>query len=164
MNLGLPDKLKLAFTDVVAVARPNIKDQKIKDSNWIAGFTSGEGSFTVSVFKSKTLLGVGVKLVFDLTHHKRDEKLMSTFINFFQCGCIYSNRDAIYYRVSKFDDIMKIIIPFFKNYKIEGMKAQDFNDWCKVAEMMKEKQHLTEDGLEKIKKIKAGMNAARKWN
>ena len=32
------------------------------------------------------------------------------------------------------------------------MKAQDFNDWCKVAEMMKEKQHLTEDGLEKIKK------------
>ena len=116
MNLGLPDKLKLAFTDVVAVARPNIKDQTIKDSNWIAGFTSGEGSFTVSVFKSKTLLSVGVKLVFDLTQHKRDEKLMSTFINFFQSGCIYSNRDAIYYRVSKFDDIMKKIIPFFQNY------------------------------------------------
>jgi len=32
INLGLSEKLKLAFPDVVAVAKPNIKDQTIKDS------------------------------------------------------------------------------------------------------------------------------------
>ena len=32
------------------------------------------------------------------------------------------------------------------------------SDWCKVAELMKNKQHLTAEGLKQIKKIKAGMN------
>ena len=153
INLGLSEKLKLAFPDVVAVAKPNIKNQTIKDSHWIAGFTSGEGTFLVSVYKSKTLLGVAVKLVFELTQHKKDEILMRSFVNFFKCGRVYPNRDAFYYRVSKFDDIIEKIIPFFKNYPIKGMKALDFSDFCRVAEMMKAKQHLTEEGLEKIKKI-----------
>ena len=77
---------------------------------------------------------------------------MRSFVNFFKCGRVYPNRDAFYYRVSKFDDIMEKIIPFFKNYPIKGMKALDFSDFCRVAEMMKAKQHLTEERLEKIKK------------
>ena len=154
--------LKLAFPDVVAVAKPNIKDQTIKDSPWIAGFISGEGTFLVSVYKSKTLLGVAVKLVFEVTQHNKDEKLMRSFVIFFKCGRVYPNRDAFYYRVSKFDDIIEKIIPFFKNYPIKGMKALDFRDFCRVAEMMKAKQHLTEEGLEKIKKILTVMKQRRK--
>jgi hypothetical protein len=42
------------------------------------------------------------------------------------------------------------------------VKAQDFKDFCKVADLMKEKKHLTEEGLEQIKLIKAGMNTWRK--
>ena len=87
---------------------------------------------------------------------------MRSFVNFFKCGRVYPNRDAFYYRVSKFDDIMEKIIPFFKNYPIKGIKALDFSDFCRVAEMMKAKQHLTQEGLEKIKKIPAGMNQRRK--
>ena len=30
--------------------------------------------------------------------------------------------------------------------------------------MKKEKKHLTQEGLEKIKKIKAGMNTGRVWD
>jgi hypothetical protein len=37
----------------------------------------------------------------------------------------------------------------------------DYLDWCKVAELMKNKAHLTEEGLSKIRKIKAGMNKGR---
>ena len=39
------------------------------------------------------------------------------------------------------------------------MKAKDFNNLCIVAEMMKNKAHLTKKGLEQIREIKAGMNA-----
>ena len=42
------------------------------------------------------------------------------------------------------------------------MKGLDFADWCEVAEMMKDKKHLTAEGLDKIKKIKARMNTGRK--
>ena len=46
-------------------------------------------------------------------------------------------------------------------YPIMGVKAADFQDWCKVAELMKTKKHLTPEGLDQIRKIKAGMNMGR---
>jgi hypothetical protein len=54
------------------------------------------------------------------------------------------------------------IIPFFVKYSIIGVKSLDFYDWCKVAELMKEKKHLTNEGLTQIRKIKAAMNTGRK--
>lgn len=39
-NWGISEKLKVAFPDVIAVARPIVKDQIIKDPHWLAGFTS----------------------------------------------------------------------------------------------------------------------------
>ena len=37
----------------------------------------------------------------------------------------------------------------------------DLADFCQVAEMMKVKKHITLEGLEQIRKIKAGMNRGR---
>ena len=72
------------------------------------------------------------------------------------------NKATVNFRVSKFQDIYEKIIPFFKKYPILGVKALDFADWCNVAEIIKDKKHLTEEGLEKIKKIQAGMNNSRR--
>ena len=44
-NLGLSDKLKPAFHDVHPVARPIVKDQKIKNPHWLVGFTAAEGCY-----------------------------------------------------------------------------------------------------------------------
>ena len=62
--------------------------------------------------------------------------------------------------VTKISDISEKIIPFFKKHPVIGVKALDFGDWCEVAEMIKNKEHLTVEGpfLDKIKKIPAGMN------
>jgi hypothetical protein len=46
-------------------------------------------------------------------------------------------------------------------YAIEGVKANDFSDFCKVAELMKNKDHITEAVLEEIRLIKAVMNRGR---
>ena len=131
------------------------------DPNWLAGFTSAEGCFMVNTFKSKSSkMGVAVCLVFAITQHKRDELLIKNLIEYFNCGNFFvnKNRDVSYFRVYKFSDITDKIIPFFKKYPIIGVKALDFADWCKVAELMKEKKHLTTAGLKQIKKIKAEMN------
>ena len=162
MNRGLSPKLKLAFPDIVPVVRPLVENQKVQDPNWLAGFTTGEGSFIVNIKASKThSIGFQVLLVFELTQHMRDERLMTSLIELLQCGKIYKYRNAFDFRVSKFADITEKIIPFFKKYPILGVKALDFADWCKVAELMKEKKHLTQEGLEEIKQIKAGMNTDR---
>ena len=65
--------------------------------------------------------------------------------------------------VTKISDISEKIIPLFKKHPVRGVKALDFGDWCEVAEMMKNKEHLTVEGLDKIKKIQAGMNRGRKF-
>jgi hypothetical protein len=49
--------------------------------------------------------------------------------------------------VDRLSDITDKIIPLFKKYPIEGVKAKDFADFCEVAELMKNKAHITEVGL-----------------
>jgi hypothetical protein len=57
--------------------------------------------------------------------------------------------------------VTNIIIPFFKKHAILGTKSKDFEDWCRVALLMGEKKHLTQEGLDKISLIKAKMNRGR---
>jgi hypothetical protein len=65
------------------------------------------------------------------------------------------------YRVSKFLDLTDKVIPFLNKYPILGVKSKDFYDFCNVVNIMKLKQHLTREGLEQIRIIKAGMNTGR---
>ena len=162
MNRGLPEKLKLAFPDVVPVERPKLETPKTIDQQWLAGFTDAEGCFLITIFKSKTKQGEAVKLVLVISQHARDEKLMIRIKEFLNCGNVYSNRIWIDYRVTKFKDIEEKIIPFFSKNKIRGVKALNFDDWCRVAELMSSKKHLTRDGLDQILKIKNVMNTNRK--
>jgi len=74
MKLGLSDLQKFEFPNYSPVARPIICNTEISDTNWIAGFASGEGWFFLSIFKSnKNKIGHVVQLIFKLTQHKRDK-------------------------------------------------------------------------------------------
>ena len=162
MNLGLSEKLKVAFPYVVPVERPLVELPQKIDPHWLAGFTSAEGCFFINISASNThSVGFKLQLIFVISQDSRDMILLLTIIEFLKCGNIYRKGDVYDLRVSKFSDITDKIIPFFKKYPILGVKALDFADFCKVAELMKNKAHLTKDGLEQIRKIKAGMNRGR---
>ena len=52
MNKGLSETLKDAFPNITPVERPGVLvgvPIKIQDPNWLAGFTTAEGSFMVRV-------------------------------------------------------------------------------------------------------------------
>jgi hypothetical protein len=53
------------------------------------------------------------------------------------------------------------VIPFFTEYPILGIKSLDFEDFKKVAELVKNKEHLKIDGFNKIMKIIDRMNLDR---
>ena len=163
MNLGLSEKLKVAYPDVFPVERPLVEVPKTIDPQWLAGFTSGEGCFIIVIKASKTYsVGFQVILVFVITQHLRDQQLLFCIMEYLGCGNLYKKRETFNYEVTKFDDITQKIIPFFQKYPIQGVKALNFHDWCKAAELMKDKKHLTAEGLDEIRKIKSGMNRARK--
>lgn len=164
LNLGLSDGLKTAFPDTIAVSRPLVVNQQISNPHWLLGFTSGEGCFLVKVSKSKdSKLGFGLQLIFQLTQHSRDLELMERLVAFLGCGRIVQELDhsKVNFIVSNLTDITDKIIPFFSKYQVVGIKYDNFKDWCKVAEIMQNKGHLTEEGFNIILKIKAGMNTGR---
>lgn len=163
INKGLSPLLREAFPNNIAVVRPSLAIANTKlHPQWVAGFTSGDGCFKVSVRESKLCkAGSRVVLVFIVTQHIRDELLLKSLIDFFGCGQTFSYKDHIEFRCQSFKNNSKIILPFFYKYPILGVKGQDFEDWAKVAEIIETKLHLTKEGMDQIRKIKGGMNKGR---
>ena len=160
---NLSDKLKSAFPNITPESRQLVFNKNM-DPNWVAGFISGEGCFMVKILKSSSNhIGFQIILVFQITQHIRDDFLVNSLIEFFGCGKVYKRNNAVDFRVTKTTDVTDKIIPFLNLYKIIGIKNQDYLDWCTVAELVKNKEHLTYEGLNKIKRIKDKMNTKRVW-
>ena len=86
---------------------------------------------------------------------------MRNLVEYLGCGNVYRYKEAVVFKITKINDLNEKVIPLFQKYQILGIKHLDFLDFVKVAEIMKEKGHLTERGLDQVIKIKAGMNKGR---
>jgi len=89
---------------------------------------------------------------------------MDNIVKYLGCGYISERNDIVDFHVTKFTDIIEKIIPFFAVYPILGVKMENYNDFKLVANLLQNNQHLTEEGLEKIKIIKSNMNSSRESN
>lgn len=105
-----------------------------------------------------------MQLTFQLTQHYRDKQLMDNCCEYLDCGKYRKelNKDVGQLVVVKLSDLTGKVIPLFLKHPIRGIKSKDFEDFCKVASILKEKGHLTIEGINKIKEIKEGMNTGRK--
>lgn len=105
--------------------------------------------------------GYQVQLRFQLTQQSRDQQLMESLVKYLSCGRISKRGDIVDFHVTKLNDITEKIIPFFEKYPILGVKQKNYQDFCKVAKLMKEEAHLTKEAFEQIRKIKYAMNTYR---
>ena len=95
INRGFSDNLKATFPQVIPVEKPNVLNPNIKDPNWLAGFTSGEGCIYVKVREPTSYLtGFRVELIFQLTQHSRDLLLLRELVKFLRCGRIDNDTNA----------------------------------------------------------------------
>jgi hypothetical protein len=121
-----------------------------------------------------------VVLIYSICLHRRDEKIIRGLVNFFKpledqiitnlnldskkkisFKYIFKTENTIRLIFRKFSDIVNVIIPFFEKYSLEGKKSLDFEDFKKVAEIVKTKSHLTLEGYNKVKEINSTMNQRR---
>lgn len=77
---------------------------------------------------------------------------------------IYKTEKTVTLFIRRFHDIINIIIPFFDKYPVQGVKSLDYSDFKKVANIMKNKEHLIIIGIESIKEINSKMNQRRPWS
>jgi len=179
LNKGLPYELKESFPNIVAVDRPEYTFKGIPNPFWISGFVSGDSTFCVYIEKSNNKLGKRVRLIFGTCLHIRDKEVLIGMANYFknlfeatkpplisglsrQQKYIYNTETTSLFQLKNYYDIQNKIIPFFNKYPILGVKSLDFADFKIVATIIKNKEHLTAEGLSKIIEIVNGMNLDRK--
>lgn len=102
---------------------------------------------------------------FRVSQHERDLKLMELIIKFFGTGSLYkyNGKSAVSLTIVNTSDIISIIIPFFNKYPLVGVKLLDYQDWCEISQLIKDGNHLTVEGLNKIRDIKSRMNTGRSF-
>nr|YP_010121868.1 hypothetical protein KQ509_mgp23 [Monilinia fructicola]QRF72244.1 hypothetical protein [Monilinia fructicola] len=118
LNLGNNEELKVAFQMLkphLDPPRSLVESLVVPHPEWTAGFTSGDGSFSVGIWPSTTKLKFSVNLEFKLTQHNRDKVLLESFVAYFGCGevRVRSQESTVDFRRRNFSDIESKIIPFF---------------------------------------------------
>lgn len=138
---------------------------------WITGFSDGESSFGVYVYKKdgNRLIKLSNKVIvsFSISQDEADLAILKELKEYFQVGFIYKdsgNRSVWVYKISSYRELSNIIIPFFTKNSLYSSKLMNFLDLKRVVTMMNNKQHLSETGLEEIKLISKNMNTKRDYS
>ena len=122
------------------------------------------GCFFIHIAKHATAsTGFTISSVFILAQHSRDKELIEKIKDYLLSGFIRIEKSMVSLRVGKFSDITDKIIPFFDKHPVQGVKYLDYLDFKRVVELMKNKAHLTPEGLSKIRNIKEKMNTGRDY-
>lgn len=133
------------------------------NAQWVVGFVDGEGCFHIGINQNDTMkLGVQVLPEFTVVQHEVDEQVLHALKAYFKCGVVRKNHGTrLAYRVRGHQNLLQRVIPFFEKHQLKTRKRVDFQKFRKVILMMENQEHLSEDGLEKIRQIKATMNSTK---
>ena len=105
------------------IGRPNYIFKGIPDPNWLAGFSSGDGSFNIKISNSTTsVLGKRVQLRYGIGLNIRERAFIQSLMIYFGMSDtlknVYFNEVSARFEVVKFSDITEKIVPFFEKYPI----------------------------------------------
>lgn len=126
---------------------------------YLAGFADGEGSFNVS-FRPRTDYQMPWKISLCFNVSQKDRVILALFKRYLGCGTIRERPDGIwYYEVNNLNAIWENVIPFFERFRfLSAKKKRDFARFKKIAKLVREGNHQTEEGIRHILRIRGGMN------
>lgn len=126
---------------------------------YLAGFADGEGSFNVS-FRPRTDYSFPWKVSLCFNVSQKDEVILALFKRHLKCGTMRQRQDGVwYYEVNNLRALEENVIPFFRRYHfLSAKKKRDFSKFRQLAELMKERRHLTLEGVREVLRIRADMN------
>lgn len=137
----------------------NVKGIPVETGCYLAGFADGEGSFNVS-FRPREDYKHPWKVSLCFNISQRDPVILSLYKRHLQCGTMRTRKDGVwYYEVNNLNAILENVIPFFTRFNfLSAKKKRDFSKFKQLAEIMKNGEHLTRKGVERILDIRRDMN------
>ena len=126
------------------------------NSDYLVGLVDGEGCFSITI--NNHIRRKEVRLIFEIEMREDDKEILERVQKTLHCGNLYylpykrykKWRPHYKYKVSNIVDISRKIIPFFRRHPLQAKKKYSFEAFCKVAEMIQAKQHLSTEGIKYI--------------
>jgi LAGLIDADG endonuclease len=134
--------------------------QERPSPEWVVGFVDGEGCFFVGINRQLSMkVGWQVLPEFRVVQHERDVSILEQLREFFGCGQITTNHgDRKELRIRGLRELRERVVPFFKAHPLRTVKRSSFDRFAEVVAMMDQGDHLTTEGLGRIRELAAGMN------
>jgi LAGLIDADG DNA endonuclease family protein len=136
----------------------------VLDPNWVVGFVDGEGCFSVSVHRSSMMRRHGgwqLQPVFHIYQHRDHRDVLEAMIAVFGCGRVRPkgpNSDVWTFAVEGLQRLESAVLPFFELHP-PVVKKNDFDAFALIVRAMRQKEHLSSRGFERLVRIAYGMNA-----
>jgi hypothetical protein len=123
----------------------------------------GEGCFHIGIARHPEMkAGYQVLPEFTVVQHERDVQVLHGLKAYFGCGVVRRNHgDRMSFRVRKLEHLRERIVPFFMKHSLKTGKHQDFVKFRRVLLSMERGDHLSLDGIERIRAIASEMNRGR---
>ena len=135
-------------------------------AEWIAGFTDGEGCFSISVVRNEGCrLGWQVQHEFAITQSSSSLAALESIRSHMGCGRIVVSERAdnhreplARYSVKRRKDLTQVVIPFFEAHPLMTAKRNDFVLFKRAMEIIALERHLEVEGLVEIARLTESMN------
>lgn len=149
------------------------------DTRWLVGFIEGEGCFSIGFIKTKdSRFGYQIKAMFAIKITLSEKQVLEEIRTFLgNIGNLYfesseTNRkkgmknanDSISFRVTKIEELKKIINLLQNEKFVSKQKRQDFDNWVKCINLFENKKHLTKKGFLEIARIREQMHKRKQAN
>ena len=129
---------------------------------YVAGFIDGEGSFSVTIGKHKTLKrGILILPEFEIEVRADDREILERIMVTIGCGRIYDLSYERYgwfphvkYKITSTKIMRDILFPFLDASPLQAKKLKAYKIFKQIVLMVCKKKHLEDLGFEKIKKLR----------
>lgn len=145
---------------LITTASDPTSEAKNKLNPWfVTGFTDGEGCFGLYIYKNTALkIGWYAFLDFKITLHKKDKDLLDKIKIYFGVGKISKHGEqTINFGIRSIKDL-QLIINHFDKFTLKTKKLNDYKLFKLAFNIIKNKEHLTKDGFNKLLLIKSYIN------
>ena len=147
------------------ISIPNIILTPIKPSlndSWLSGFTDAEGCFSVNIYnvKNKTEL-CQCRYILDQKDGKDLLLYIRDILKYGNVNLRSETNNVFRLTISMNNPKRKnfiLLIEYFNKFPLKTTKILNFNQWCKVIDLISMKKHNTPEGLKLIRIIRTEMN------
>ena len=148
------------------------QQERLLQTGWVTGFVDGEGCFSIGFVKQPDRVSRrGYKTGYQVTHSfvvvqgARSIAALEELRDFFEVGAVSINRRHDNHKehlhrfiVSARNELLDVVIPFFREYPLRTAKRHDFEGFARCVEICASGRHLTHAGLIEVAEITQTMN------